>query len=648
MGFALQLPSSVHSHQISVFWPPNAILLSLLLVYPAARWPVILLGALPAHILIQAAYITPAWLIEMRFVNNCIVAALAAVAVKGISGQKRFSFDTLRTTIIFLVAGAGIVPAIAAFFPASVRVLTGLSPSFWGVWRSLVLSDALSISILTPLLVAFFSEFLDRRFAVYPTPQRCIEFALTFGGLAVLGVLVFKSVQSAHPIAIPALICLPLPLLLWAALRFGPTGASLSLLLVGVLCIRGVMTGFGPFALGGSPEDNARAIQYFLLALYVPKLCLAVVARERANSVGALRRSEILAREQYAQLANIYRNAPIGLAFMDTNLVFHDVNEYLAQVHGLTVEEHIGRTLSEVLSPEIAAEATAVCKRVIETGKDDIDRETCGRSSAHRNEMRNWLVSHYPVKDAGITIGIFVILQDITERRRAEAQVQDGQLALHASLDRIQDLTGRLIQVQEVERMRIARELHDDVNQQLAALSMALSGLKRRVPADPEVRKELEAVQQRAIDLMDEVRSICHGLHSGVLQHAGLTPALRAYCGELQGQVGVVTSFAVDENVGEVSANVSLCLYRVVQEAMTNVVKHAHATRTDVRLGVQDDGIELSVADDGCGFDVSDASGSRGLGLISIDERVRMVRGKVSINSRLGIGTTIRVWVPRK
>ena len=107
VGFALQLPSSVHSHQISVFWPPNAILLSLLLVYPAARWPVILLGALPAHILIQAAYITPAWLIEMRFVNNCIVAALAAVAVKGISGQKRFSFDTLRTTIIFLVAGAG-------------------------------------------------------------------------------------------------------------------------------------------------------------------------------------------------------------------------------------------------------------------------------------------------------------------------------------------------------------------------------------------------------------------------------------------------------------------------------------------------------------------------------------------------------------
>ena len=111
---------------------------------------------------------------------------------------------------------------------------------------------------------------------MYPTPQRCIEFALTFGGLAVLGVLVFKSVQSAHPIAIPALICLPLPLLLWATLRFGPTGASLSLLLVGVLCIRGVMTGFGPFALGGSPEDNARAIQYFLLALYVPKLCLAV------------------------------------------------------------------------------------------------------------------------------------------------------------------------------------------------------------------------------------------------------------------------------------------------------------------------------------------------------------------------------------
>jgi signal transduction histidine kinase len=285
---------------------------------------------------------------------------------------------------------------------------------------------------------------------------------------------------------------------------------------------------------------------------------------------------------------------------------------------------------------------------VIETGEEDVNREVSGPVSVNSDDHRTWRVNHYPVKDGGAVIGVMVILQDITDQKRAEAQIRDGQLALHASLDRIQDLTGRLIQVQEVERTRIARELHDDVNQQLAALSMALSGLKRRVPANTEVRKGLDAVQKRAIDLTDEVRSICHGLHSGVLQHAGLAPALRAYCGELQGKLGVATSFAVDESVGEVPADISLCLYRVVQEAMTNVLRHAHATRTDVMLGVQNDGIELSVSDDGRGFDVSSAAASRGLGLISMDERVRMVHGKVNIKSQPGKGTTIQVWVPRK
>jgi PAS domain S-box-containing protein len=646
-GFALQLPGSIHSHEISVIWPPNAVLVSLLLLLPAARWPAVLLGALAAHFITQELVGVPIWLMGLRFANNCILTILIAGVVKTILGQKRFSFDSLRSAIVFLVIGVTIAPAITAIFPTLVRTSMGLSTHFWDVWRSLVLSDALSISILTPLLIALFSEFLESRSPARLNPLRLLEFAVLFGGVGVVEFVIFSSIGSAHPVRMPALICLPLPFLLWAALRFGPAGISLLLLMVAVVCIRSALEGFGPFALS-SPEENTRAIQYFLLALGLPQFCLAVVARERALTISRSLEREAVAREQYAQLSNIYRNAPIGLAFMDTHQVFHEVNEFLAGIHGLSVADHVGRSVDEVLAPEVARMARTLCEYVIDTGEDDINREMLGPSSAHSNELRNWLVSHYPVKDAGIIIGVIVILQDITERKRAEAQIHDAQLALHASLDRIQDLTGRLIQVQEVERTRIARELHDDVNQQLAALSMALSGLKRRVPANTEVRKGLDAVQKRAIDLTDEVRSICHGLHSGVLQHVGLAPALRAYCGELQGRLGVATSFAVDESIGEVPADISLCLYRVVQEAMTNVLRHAHATRTDVTLGVQNDGIELSVSDDGRGFDVSGAAASRGLGLISMDERVRMVRGKVNITSQPGRGTTIQVWVPRK
>jgi integral membrane sensor domain MASE1 len=356
-GFALQLPDTIHSHQISIFWPPNAVLVSLLLLLPPARWPVILLGALPAHVLTQVLYGTPAWLIGIRFANNCILTMLIASVVKTLSGQKRFSFDTLRSTILFLVVAVAIAPAIAAIFPTLMRTLLGLSTNFWEVWRSLVLSDALSISILSPILITFCAEFLGYRHSTSrPRPLRLLEFTLAFGGLAVMGFLVFRTSQSIDIVKIPALVCMPLPLLLWIVLRFGPTGTSLSFVLVAVMCIRGALAGLGPFS-RGSPEENARAIQYFLLALYLPKLCLAVVMRERTTVLTALRRSEIVTREQYAQLANLYRNAPIGLSFIDTEYVYRGVNEFLAQAHGLSAAEHVGRSLDEVLSPQIAASA---------------------------------------------------------------------------------------------------------------------------------------------------------------------------------------------------------------------------------------------------------------------------------------------------
>jgi PAS domain S-box-containing protein len=389
-------------------------------------------------------------------------------------------------------------------------------------------------------------------------------------------------------------------------------------------------------------------LQFFLLAISESMLILSAVVCELQISIFNLGQSEAVARRQYAEIGDLYRNAPLGLAFLDTRQVYLQVNDFLARIHGVPAEAHIGHSVREILPAEVAEAGEAVFKRVIETGEPDLNREVSGPTGEHPNEIRHWLVGHYPVKEGDAVIGVNVILKDITERKRAEEEINQSRTLLQVSLERIQDLAGRLIQVQEVERARIARDLHDDVNQQLAALSMAISGIKRRLSPNAEVRKELEAVQQRAIGLTDEVRRVSHGLHSGVLQHAGLVPALRAQCSEFQQAHGIKSSFLVDEKIGDVPANVSLCLYRVVQEAMANVSRHARAAHADVRLGQQDGGLELKITDDGKGFDPSGPKATRGLGLISIEERVRMVGGRVNVESRPQGGTMVRVWVPRE
>src|SRR5262249_7286822 len=215
------------------------------------------------------------------------------------------------------------------------------------------------------------------------------------------------------------------------------------------------------------------------------------------------------------------------------------------------------------------------------------------------------------------------LMIDVTQQKQAESALRD-------SYGQIQDLAGRLIVAQEAERARIARELHDDVNQQLAALSIALSGLRRRLPEDAlDVRDELTGLQRRVVELTDDVRHLSHELHSGVLQHAGLAAALEAKCAEFRTRHALDVSFQAEDALDDVPPDVSLCLYRAAQETLQNVARHAEAHHVHVTLTRNGDDLELTVGDDGRGFDLAAARRAGGLGLISLDERVRLVRGIV-------------------
>jgi two-component system sensor histidine kinase UhpB len=161
-----------------------------------------------------------------------------------------------------------------------------------------------------------------------------------------------------------------------------------------------------------------------------------------------------------------------------------------------------------------------------------------------------------------------------------------------------------------------------------------------------EAQQEVNRLQQKTITLSEAIRLLSHELHPGVLQHAGLVGALRGDCAAFGSQHGIDVTFHADVGLEEIPADVALCLYRVAQEALRNMARHAGARQAEVALTRCDDILELRIADDGQGFDLAAARQRGGLGLISIDERVRLVQGGVQIVTEPQRGTELRVRVP--
>ena len=206
--------------------------------------------------------------------------------------------------------------------------------------------------------------------------------------------------------------------------------------------------------------------------------------------------------------------------------------------------------------------------------------------------------------------------------------------------------SGQLLAAQEEERAHIARELHDDVIQRVALLGHSLDDLAAFAHSDdPAFERRVRGLRGELVDFAEEIRGLARRMHPAVLDHLGLPAALEALAGEFGATSGVRVRVVAPEVAGDVPAEPAACLYRVAQEALRNVARHARAHDAEVRLERDARGVALAVTDDGVGFDPL-AAGPGGLGLTSMQERARKFGGRVTIDSGPGAGTRVTAWLP--
>ncbi|MET0215668.1 MAG: sensor histidine kinase [Vicinamibacterales bacterium] len=230
--------------------------------------------------------------------------------------------------------------------------------------------------------------------------------------------------------------------------------------------------------------------------------------------------------------------------------------------------------------------------------------------------------------------------------QRTNEQLQDEIVERRRAEEALEELAGRLINAQEQERSRIGRELHDHISQLLGVLMIKIDQLRAHPATPAAMENALNDVRHCASDITDDVHRLSHRLHSSTLDYLGLVPALQKLVAEFTDHHDVPVEFAHTSLPTPVPADVALCLFRVTEESLNNVARHSHAkaARVDVRGAL--DGIHLTVRDDGKGFDTTQLQSRAGLGFVSMQERLRLLRGTVRIDSAPSHGTTVNVWIP--
>ncbi|HEU4685787.1 MAG TPA: PAS domain S-box protein [Nitrospira sp.] len=308
-------------------------------------------------------------------------------------------------------------------------------------------------------------------------------------------------------------------------------------------------------------------------------------------------------------------------------------NQGAAKLFGYEAQDMLGTSIDQLLPERFRAPYASHLEAL--AASDDAARRRARRSEVFGVRKDG---TEFPAEASiskltlGGKVAFTVILRDITERVRTERQLRS--------------LAAQLMTAQEEERRRISRELHDDINQRLALLAIEMGRVEASPVLSPDrVREAVRGMANQLAAISDDVRRVAYQFHPSILDDLGLTAGLARLTQEFSEKTGIKTLVVQEEPAEPLPREIASCLYRITQESLANVKKHARASRVELELTCDGRGVMLSILDSGVGFD-PDRSRPKGLGLVNMEERVRSLRGRFDITSEIGRGTRISVYIP--
>jgi signal transduction histidine kinase len=618
IGTVLSVPPS----GFAIIWPTAAFLVGLLLLTPVRDWWTIAPAVVIAHLALAGLRdpAPPEVVLLVQAGGNIVRAVLTALAVMRISGG-RPKFDTFRDTLAFILVAVA-VPAVVDTVTLGLHLLIGWTQDFGLSWRQWMMASVFPAITLTPLIVIG-----GTRAARARARRSAAEMAVLCGLLFGLTLLAFG--RAPEPELRPTLLLMPLPLLVFAAARWGVGGASLALLVFAGAIVADALSGLGPFA-AGSSMGAVRAVQVYLTAIAAPTVLMAALMDERRKAEERLKRSEarmeIVAASTDTGLwqwdaasAELWMTEHCREMFRLSSDARHTPESFLAAVHP-DDRPRVRTALHDALS---AADRALRAFRVM-----DVDRG------------ERWFIlhTHAQLDRRDRLVCVSGVFRDITSQLASQRQSEQ--------------LTRRLQTLQEDERKQIAEALHDSTAQHVVGIGLLMGMLERRMSLTDETRPLIDDMRNLVGEATRELRTFTYLLRPPDLERQALGVALNNYVTGFALRTGLAAATRFSGAADDLAVEHRASLLRIAQESLANVHRHAAASRVSVELRRYHGALHLLIADNGRGIAAASAATYEGaihtgVGIPGMRARMRELGGRLEIRST-SRGTLVHAALPMR